>query len=162
MEMERDDRCSRARGERRGGFSLIELMLVVVVLGILAAIVLPRFADQGSRGKDAGRARNLRLLRDAVARFHNDTDLFPSSLADLTLARTSPPQKGLDDTGAAVGLRPSDYNGPYIDGLIPNDPTTGAPFSYSTSSPQVGEVDPSSRGGGALAVPGPGSVVLGP
>ncbi len=47
-------------------FSLIEILIVVAVLGILAAIVLPTFQDQALQGKEAAAKDNLRILRNAI------------------------------------------------------------------------------------------------
>jgi type II secretion system protein G len=47
-------------------FSLVELMIVLAILGILAAIVLPHFRSQASQAKEAVAKDNLRMLRGAI------------------------------------------------------------------------------------------------
>lgn len=57
------------------GFSLVELMIVVAVLGILAAVALPTFSNNSQKAKEAAAKENLRILREAVQRYaikHND------------------------------------------------------------------------------------------
>jgi type II secretion system protein G len=59
----------------RVGFTLIELMIVVAILGIVAAIVLPEFQSHSQKAKEAAAKDNLRILRDAIERYaieHND------------------------------------------------------------------------------------------
>ncbi len=48
------------------GFSLVELMIVVAVLGILAAIVVPQFQSQATQAKESAAKSNLRTLRGAI------------------------------------------------------------------------------------------------
>jgi prepilin-type N-terminal cleavage/methylation domain-containing protein len=54
-------------------FSLVELMIVVAIMGILAAIVLPQYTNQSQKAKEAAAKENLRILRDAIGRYaiHN-------------------------------------------------------------------------------------------
>jgi type II secretion system protein G len=51
------------------GFSLVELMIVVAILGILAAIVIPQYTNQSQKAKEAAAKENLRILRDAIERY---------------------------------------------------------------------------------------------
>jgi len=53
-------------GKMKRGFSLVELMIVVAVLGILAAIVVPQFQLQATQAKEATAKSNLRTLRGAI------------------------------------------------------------------------------------------------
>ena len=50
----------------KNGFSLVELMIVVAVLGILAAIIVPQFQEQSTRAKEAVAKDNLHTLRGAI------------------------------------------------------------------------------------------------
>lgn len=50
-------------------FTLVELMIVVAILGILAAIVLPEFTTQTQQAKEAAAKANLRILREAIERY---------------------------------------------------------------------------------------------
>lgn len=59
----------------RPAFTLIELIIVVAILGILAAIVLPEVQGHTQRAKEAAAKDNLRILRNAIERYaseHND------------------------------------------------------------------------------------------
>lgn len=63
---------------RRGAaFTLVELMIVVAILGILAAIVLPEFQNQSQFAKESAAKANLKILREAVERYALDHNGVP-------------------------------------------------------------------------------------
>jgi len=130
------------RAERKG-FTLVELLVVIVVLAALAAIVLPRFIGAGERSRESALKSDLRILRGAVTVFENDCKAFPSSLS--VLAATSAPRSGLDRNGRSKTINSADWNGPYVE-EVPNDPISGSAFTYSTRSPTVGRVTSSATG----------------
>ena len=57
------------RGWRRLGFSLVEILIVVAIIGILAAIVIPEFQQQTQLAKEAAAKENLQILRGAIERY---------------------------------------------------------------------------------------------
>ena len=133
------------RTRRRRGFTLVELLVVIVVLAVLAAIVLPKFMNSSTRSKESALKSDLKLMRNAVSLFFTDTGTYPKTLADLTA--TAAPAKGLDTAAADKAVTASDWHGPYLESL-PNDPISGAAFTYSTTSPTVGKVNSSATGNG--------------
>lgn len=60
------------------GFTLIELMVVVVILGILAAIAIPRFADKSKKAADAAQKADIKILQNAVDMYYYDHKTWPS------------------------------------------------------------------------------------
>lgn len=133
------------RAKRRKGFTLVELLVVIVVLAVLAAIVLPKFMNSSKRSKESALRSDLKLIRNAISLFQADCGCFPKTLADLAAA--SAPAKGLDSAGADATITGSDWHGPYLQ-EVPKDPTDGSDFVYSTASPTVGKVSSDTAGNG--------------
>jgi prepilin-type N-terminal cleavage/methylation domain-containing protein len=59
---------------KRKGFTLIELMLVVAIIGLLAAIALPKFANLVIKAKEASVKGKLGALRSAIAIYYSDNE----------------------------------------------------------------------------------------
>lgn len=68
---------------RRRGFSLLELLAVVVILGIIAAIVVPRVSTSSSLAKQRVHEHNIATLNSAVERYFVTEGSWPSALSDL-------------------------------------------------------------------------------
>jgi general secretion pathway protein G len=123
----------------------MELLIVIIVIAVLAAIALPRFINSGLRSKEASLKADLKLYRNAIQLFTNDTGATPATLADL--AATAAPASGLDQAGAVKTISAADWKGPYIDQVM-NDPVGGSAFTYAVTSPNVGKVNSSASGNG--------------
>lgn len=75
----------RAR-HKDGGFTLLELMVVMVIIGILAAIAIPAFTKDVQRGREAVLREDLHTLRTAIDSFTLDKQKAPQTLDDLVQA----------------------------------------------------------------------------
>lgn len=105
---------------RTGGFTLIELLLVIVILGVLAAIVVPRFAGTGERARQAAAKTQISAFSTALSAFEVDNGYFP---------------RGKDGLQALI-VKPNDapnWRNPYLEekGGIPADPW-GRPYIYES------------------------------
>ena len=68
----------------RRGFTLVEIILVIIIIGILAAIIVPKFAGQSDNAKIANVKANLNSLRSAVRLWQSDNEgTPPTALSDL-------------------------------------------------------------------------------
>ncbi|MBI4395841.1 MAG: prepilin-type N-terminal cleavage/methylation domain-containing protein [Elusimicrobia bacterium] len=90
------------------GFTLIELMIVVAIIGILAAIAIPKFADLVTKSKESAVKGSLGSIRSAVSIYYSDTEgIFPSSNS-LAVALTTG-SRYLNDVPANTIPRPGDH-----------------------------------------------------
>jgi len=106
-------------------FTLIELLVVIVIIAVLAVIVMPKFANRSTQAKQAAAQGDLKLLRNALQMCQTDTGLYPASLNDLT-SSSAPGTSGYNSSGTATAFSSSSWNGPYLQGNIPQDPTASS------------------------------------
>jgi type II secretion system protein G len=109
------------------GFTLIEMLIVIVVIAILALIVIPRLLSAGRRAKESALRGDLQQLRNAIQHFEADCGAWPPALTDLMVANGAAISAAADGNGITVD--DSGYKGPYLrtgHGNLPNDPFTGA------------------------------------
>jgi general secretion pathway protein G len=86
-------RISQRRAGRASGhsaFTLIELLLVMVILAILAAVVVPKFTGRTEQARIAAAKADISSMRVALAAFEQDTGAFPTTEQGLA-ALVSPP-----------------------------------------------------------------------
>jgi general secretion pathway protein G len=78
----------RAKLTRRGedGFTLIELMIVIVVIGVLATIAIPNYIASLKSSKEAVLKEDLHVLRQQIDAYTNDKEKAPQALDDLVSA----------------------------------------------------------------------------
>ncbi len=111
------------------GFTLIEVMVVVVILGILAAVVVPRIMDRPDQARITKAAQDIRILENALRLYRLDNYIYPSTeqgLEALVSKPTTPPEPRRWKEGG------------YIDRL-PRDPW-GSDYQYLQPG-QYGEID---------------------
>ena len=77
------DRKRKRMPERQKGFSLIELLVVMVILGILGTLVAPRIFGQLDKAKVQGAQNQIVAISQALDLFRLNTDDYPEALLDL-------------------------------------------------------------------------------
>lgn len=68
---------SRIHDQR--GFTLVEVLVVMVIIGIIASMLLVNFQDARGRARDANRKADLRQVKSALQLYYNDFNVFPAS-----------------------------------------------------------------------------------
>ena len=120
--------------KRMGGFTLIEIMVVVVILGILAALIVPNIMDRPDMARVAKTKQDLRALQTALNLYRLDNYRYPTTDQGL---------EALVEKPSVEPLPPAYKKGGYLE-RMPKD-AWGHPYLYL--SPGVhGEVDISSLG----------------
>ena len=117
-------------------FTLVELMLVVIIIGVLAAMVVPRLAGRSEQAKIARSKADIAAIGLALDLYELDAGQYPNSLEEL-IANAAP--SGLSDEAKAK------WNGPYLKKGLPKD-AWGRPYSYKKESQHNQDFDLSSLG----------------
>lgn len=99
------------------GFTLVELLVVMVIIGLLAALVGPRLFPKVGKGKQAAAKAQIELLGQALDQYRLDTDRYPSTQEGLNALITNP---GVDG-----------WDGPYLRKALPKDPWSN-PYNYKS------------------------------
>jgi general secretion pathway protein G len=115
----------------RRGFTLLELLVVIVIIGLLAGLVAPRYFDQVSKSNAKIARAQIDSLEKALDQYRLDIGSYPNT------------EQGL----AALNAKPQNiekWAGPYLKKAVPNDPW-GARYLYKAPGDH-GEYDLSSLG----------------
>ena len=83
----------------RAGFTLIELMIVIVILGLLATIIMPRMLNRPEQARRMKAKVDIRNIESALALFKTDTGCFPTTSEGLNALVSDPGIKGYSADG---------------------------------------------------------------
>lgn len=122
--MHRNGRCV-GRGQQKG-FTLLELLVVLVILGLLVGYVAPRYFGQIGKSEAKVARAQLDSLEKALDTYRLDVGHYPTTEQGLAALMTAP------------GNEPK-WQGPYLKKAVPNDPW-GRAFVYKTPG-EHGEYD---------------------
>ncbi|MET0072270.1 MAG: pilin [Candidatus Thiodiazotropha sp.] len=95
---------------RQSGFTLIELMIVVAIIGILAAIVIPQYRDYSSRTKWANNVSAVRAVQTAIGECINDKQdtSYPDCQTDISLENAGYLPDGFDIANTTTSYMSAD------------------------------------------------------
>lgn len=130
---------SRQDSRRREGFTLVEMLLVLVILAVLAAVVVPRFAGRSKQARVAAAEAGISTLETALDSFEIDNGYYPKSgdLEALVEQPNNTPQ----------------WKGPYIKRGVPQDPWGNEylyeyPGRHNVNGYDLSSFGPDGRSGG--------------
>jgi general secretion pathway protein G len=104
------------RNRRQAGVTLIEMMVVVVIIALFAALVLPRMMGQADKARKTAARAQINAYLTALGSYKLDTGNYPTTEQGLQALRTKPENV-------------NGWQGPYTDKEIDNDPW-GHPYLY--------------------------------
>ena len=91
------------------GFTLVELLVVIAIIGILSTLLLLQLNTARSKARDVKRVTAVNQIRTAVELYYDDNGQYPTAISDILIG-----QKYM------------------ANGRVPLDPSTLAPYGYST------------------------------
>lgn len=101
---------------KNNGFTLVELLIVIVIIGLLASLVAPEMFSKVGSTKKKTAAAQMQMFQTALDTFRLDTGNYPTSLGELTQSSKN------------------GWDGPYLPKSVPNDPW-GNQYSYASPGP---------------------------
>lgn len=117
--------------QRNDGFTLLELLVVLVILGLLVGYVAPKYFSQLGKSEVKTARAQINALEKALDQYRLDTGRYPTSEQGLAALNTAPAGE-------------SRWSGPYLQKAVPNDPW-GRPYLYKSPGDH-GDFDLSSFG----------------
>ena len=120
---------------RYTGFTLLELLVVVAIIGLLAAYVGPKYFSQIGRSEQALAKSQLESFRRALGAYRIDVGAFPTTEEGLAALTARP----------SDGARSARWRGPYLEKSVPADPW-GRPYVYRSPGSQDNEYEVLSYG----------------
>jgi general secretion pathway protein G len=112
---------------RPGGFTLLELLVVVAIIGLLVGYVAPRYFGQVGKAETATARAQIDALEKALDQYRLDTGHYPST------------EVGLNALVAKPASEPK-WNGPYLKKAVPLDPWNNA-YVYKLPGEKGGDFD---------------------
>ena len=105
----------------RKGFTLIEMLIVIAIIGILSSIVLVGLGPVQSRGRDARRQSDLRGAQNALELYYGKCGHYPGGSNCEAASSEGWKEMTSSVVGASIGIN-----------KLPNDPSSGESYFYGT------------------------------
>lgn len=139
MSFSRAKRGASKRRQGREGFTLIELMVVIVILGVLAGVIVPQFMDEPQKARVVKATMQMESISTSLKKFYIDNGFYPATEQGLEALVRKP----------STGRTPKNYSSSGYLSKIPKDPW-GTSYIY-ISPGKHGAFDLSSYGSDGAA-----------
>lgn len=106
--------------KRHSGFTLIEMLVVLVIIGLLASLVGPKLFSKVDSSKVQTAQTQVKMLKGTLETYRLDMGKFPTAEMGLAVLNQAPQDEKLS----------AKWRGPYLDEALPNDPWD-TPYQYS-------------------------------
>ena len=93
--------------KKQGGFTLLELLIVIVIIGILALLIIPNITSAPKKARDTKRKTDITTIRKGLEEYFVNNNSYPAALTAL-------------ESGSAPIIK-----------AVPTDPKNTAPFTYT-------------------------------
>ena len=130
------------KGKRRKGFTLVEVLVVVVILGLLAALVAPKIVGQGEEAKRTATSVQIREIEQALEMYRLDNSMYPTTaqgLEALVNKPSTPPEPRRYRQGGYIRRLPVDPWGSQYVYRMPGDHAEFDLFSKGPDGEEGGE-----------------------
>ena len=115
----------------RRAFTLVELLIVVIIIAVLAAIAIQKFSNSSLRSREAALRAELKTLRNAEELIRGDTGCYPASFDAFT--STTAPATCIQPDGTVITMPAGAWRGPYVSNVGPN-PVDGHTPGYTLTT----------------------------
>lgn len=102
------------------GFTLLEMLVVLLIIGLIAGLVGPRLFSKVDQSKVTATEAQVKILRGAVENLRLDVGRYPTPEESLSVLAKAPQEPALAGR----------WRGPYLDGAMPQDPWNN-PYQYA-------------------------------
>ncbi|MDM8545784.1 type II secretion system major pseudopilin GspG [Candidatus Venteria ishoeyi] len=109
-----------SRMKKQAGFTLLEMLVVLVIIGLLAGLVGPQLFGQVDEAKVKTTRTQIKMLKGALETMRLDIGRFPTAEEGLGLLSAPPAEERIKAM----------WKGPYMDETVPNDPWN-VPYQYA-------------------------------
>jgi len=114
--------------KRDSGFTLLELLIVIVIIGILALLIIPNITSAPKKARDTQRKTDLRAIQQGLEEYFVNNNGYPVS------ASFTPADQVLGSTNQSGPLDNAQNGATPIMKTVPTDPKNASPYQYTYQS----------------------------